>query len=229
MTPPEIDRMLRDASQSQPGPDAGLIEAIARGIVPGVRPVRAMISPARLSAVLLTGSVAIALLVSILVGQYGLRALSRFQAALIFSELAVLLWLASRALYAEMVPAGGRLTSPTRLAAWAAVASMALFVVLFPDRSATDFVHRGLGCLVMGLMVAVPAGGLSALWQRRGLVLNTAAAGAAAGLVGALTGVFALELHCPYLQPPHLLWHALVIPVAALAGAGIGRMKRFRG
>ena len=211
MTPPEIDRILRDAAQSQPGPDAGLIEAIARGIVPGVRPVRAMISPASLSAILLTGSVAISLLVSILVGQYGLRALSRFQAALIFSELAMLLWLASRALYAEMVPAGGRLTSPARLAVWAALASMAMFVELFPDRSATDFVHRGLGCLVMGLMVAVPAGGLSA------------------GLVGALTGVFALELHCPYLQPPHLLWHALVIPVAALAGAGIGRMNRFRG
>jgi hypothetical protein len=81
----------------------------------------------------------------------------------------------------------------------------------------------------MGLLVAVPAGALSALWLRRGVVLHPSAAGAAAGLMGALAGVFALELHCPYLQAPHLLWHALVIPVAAVAGAGIGRSRRPNG
>ncbi|MGO9894794.1 MAG: NrsF family protein [Bryobacteraceae bacterium] len=226
MTPPDIDRILRDSVESQPGPDAGLIEAISRGIVPGVRPVRPMMSSWRLSAILVPGSVGLALPVSMLVGQYGLRALSGFQAALIFSELAVLLWLASRALFAEMVPASPRLTSPARLATWAALALMAVFFELFPDRSATDFVHRGLGCLTMGLIVAAPAGALSALWLRRGLVLHATAAGAAAGLMGALAGIFALELHCPFLQPPHLLWHVLVIPAAALAGAGIGRIRR---
>ena len=65
-----------------------------------------------------------------------------------------------------------------------------------------------------------------AIWLRRGLVLNATSAGAAAGLMGALAGISTLELHCPYLQAPHLLWHVLVIPVAAVAGAGIGRIRR---
>jgi len=229
MTPPEFDRILRDSAMSQPGPDPSLIEAISRGIVPGIRPVRPMISSWRLSAILVPGAVVLALLVSLLVGQSGLRSLSGFQATLIFGELAVLLWLASRALFAEMVPASARLTSPARLATWTALALTAVFVQLFPDRSTTDFVHRGLGCLTMGLLVAVPAGALSALWLRRGVVLQPSAAGAAAGLMGALAGVFALELHCPYLQAPHLLWHALVIPVAAVDGAGIGRSRRPNG
>jgi hypothetical protein len=229
MTPPEIDRILRDSAASQAGPDPGLIEAISRGIVPGVRPVRPMISSWRLSAILVPGSAVWALLVSLLVGQAGLHSLSGFEAALIFGELAVLLWLASRALFAEMVPASRRLTSPARLATWTALALMAVFLQLFPDRSATGFVHRGVGCLSMGLMVAVPAGVLSGLWLRRGLVLHATDAGAAAGLMGALAGVFALELHCPHLQAPHLLWHVLVIPLAAAAGAGIGYVRRFRG
>jgi hypothetical protein len=229
MTPPEFDRLLRDSAASQPGPDPNLIEAIARGIVPGVRPVRPMISSWRLSAILVAGSGVLAMLVSLLVGQKGLHSLSGFQGALIFGELAVLLCLASRALFAEMVPASPRLASPARLATWTAVALMVVFLQLFPDRSATDFVRRGLGCLSLGLIVAVAAGVLSALWLRRGLVLNRATAGAAAGLMGALAGILTLELHCPYLQAPHLLWHVLVIPVAAAAGAGIGRMRRFRG
>jgi hypothetical protein len=229
MTPPEIDRLLRDSAASQPGPDPGLIEAIARGIVPGVCPVRPMISSWSLSAILVAGSGILALLVSLLVGQYGLPRLSGLQRALIFGELAVMLWLASRALFAEMVPASPRLTSPARLATWTALALVAVFLQLFPDRSATDFVHRGLGCLSLGLIVALPAGVLSALWLRRGLVLNRAAAGAAAGLMGALAGILTLELHCPYLQAPHLLWHVLVIPLAAAAGAGIGYVRRSRG
>ncbi|MGP8243740.1 MAG: NrsF family protein [Bryobacteraceae bacterium] len=228
MTPPEIDRMLSDSAAFQPGPDPSLVEAISRGIVPGLRPARPMISCWRLSAILVPGSVVLALLVSLLVGQYGLRSLSGFESALIFGELAVLLWLASRALFAEMVPASPRLTSPARLATWTALALMAVFLQLFPDRSTTGFVPRGLGCLTVGLLVAVPAGVLSALWLRRGLVLHPAAAGAAAGLVGALAGVFALELHCPFLQAPHLLWHVLVIPLAAAGGAGIGHVWRFR-
>jgi hypothetical protein len=228
MTPPEMDRMLRDSAASQPGPDPNLIETITGRIVPGVRPVRPMISSWRFSALLVPGVVVLALLISLLVGQLGLRRLSGFEAALIFGELAVLLWLASRALFAEMVPASARLASPGRLAAWAALALMALFLELFPDRSMAGFVHRGLGCLTMGLVVAVVAGTLSALWLRRGFVLDSTAAGAASGLMGALAGVFTLELHCPYLEAPHLLWHVLVIPLAALAGAAIGRLKSTR-
>jgi hypothetical protein len=226
MNPSEFDRLLREAAESQPGPDPSLIGKIAGEIVPGVKPVRPIVSSWQLSAALVPGSVALALLASMLVGQPGLGLLTAFQSTLIFSELAVLLWLASRALFAEMVPASPRLTSPARLATWAALALMAVFLQVFPDRSATDFVHRGLACLTLGSIVAVPGGLLAALWLRRGMVLNPTAAGAAAGLMGALVGIVTLEIHCPYLQAPHLIWHVLVIAVAVTAGAAIGRIRR---
>ena len=225
MTPPEFDRLLKDAADSQPGPDPGLVEKIERGILPDIRPSRRMISAGVLSVILVLGSTALALAASTLLGQAGLHLLSAFQGTLIFGTLGVLLWLASRSLFAEMVPASAKLTSPARLAAWSALALAALFLELFPDRSRDDFVHRGANCLGIGLIVAVVAGALAALWLRRGLVLDAARAGAAAGLVGALAGILTLQLHCPYQQPPHLLWHVMVIPVAAAAAAWIGGIR----
>jgi hypothetical protein len=67
------------------------------------------------------------------------------------------------------------------------------------------------------------------LLLRRGFALNSVSAGLAAGMLGGLTGVGVLELHCPNFQAAHvLLWHTAVAPLSGAVGAMVGWMLHRR-
>ena len=52
-------------------------------------------------------------------------------------------------------------------------------------------------------------------------------AGASIGAVAGLTGLTALEIHCPILTIPHVaVWHAGIFVVSVAAGALIGWIAR---
>ena len=49
-------------------------------------------------------------------------------------------------------------------------------------------------------------------------------------MLGGLTGVTLLELHCTNFEALHvLIWHTLVVPVSGAAGALLGWALRTRG
>ena len=75
----------------------------------------------------------------------------------------------------------------------------------------------------LGTLTAVPAGVVVWLLVRRGYILAPISAGCSIGALAGLTGLFALELHCPILTIPHVaIWHAAVVAVSAALGAASG-------
>jgi hypothetical protein len=98
-----------------------------------------------------------------------------------------------------------------------------VFFVVFDDYSAGQFFRAGLRCLGLGTLTAVPAGVFVWLLVRRGYILAPISAGCSIGALAGLTGLFALELHCPILTIPHVaVWHAAVVAVSAALGAASG-------
>ena len=98
------------------------------------------------------------------------------------------------------------------------------FALLFDDYHTTRFLSGGIVCLSVGVLHAIPAACLAAWFLRRGFAVEPVAAGAIAGTFGGLSGVTMLELHCPNLEAPHVLfWHVAVVPVSAALGALVAR------
>lgn len=224
----EIDRAL-EAASSRLGQavDPGLLERIPAGILTDLTPVRPLPAPWILAARLVALAALAAVAFAAKVGFYGLHKLGAGESALIYTALAILIWLAAMANAAAMVPAARPLIRPLPLVVAATAALAGIFALIFDDKSTVDFVQRGIPCLRAGLLDAVPAALLVWLVVRRGLVLQAAAAGAAAGALAGLAGVLMLELHCPILEAPHaMVWHVAVIPLSALAGMAVGWLRR---
>ena len=223
----DIDRALESANGGGRPLDPSLLERISGSILPGLTAVRPLPAPAVLEARLAILTAVAALAGASALGFHGIHKLTVGQSALIFSMLAVLIWLAARANAAAMVPAARRVVRPLPLVVAGSAALAALFALIFHDYSTERFVPQGIACLTAGLLNAIPAGLLVWLVVRRGFALHSAAAGAAAGALAGLAGVLMLELHCPILEAPHvMLWHVTVIPLSALAGAAAGRFFR---
>jgi len=223
----DIDRMLEAAGRPSEPLDARLMERIPNDILRDLAPVRPLPAPWVLAACLVALAALAAVAFAAKVGFYGLHKLAAGEAALIYTALAILIWLAAMANAAAMVPAARRLVRPLPLVAAAVVALAGIFALAFDDYSTANFVRRGFPCLRAGLLDALPAALLAWLVVRRGLVLHTVTAGAAAGALAGLAGVLMLELHCPILEAPHaMVWHVAVIPLSALAGAAVGWLRR---
>jgi hypothetical protein len=121
------------------------------------------------------------------------------------------------------IPGSRRRITPAALLVIVSVALVSVFALSFHDYRVDHFVSAGLRCLFTGLAHAVPAALLTWWLLRRGWVVNSVAAGFLAGLLAGLVGVATLELHCSDFQAAHVLvWHALVAPISAVAGAMVG-------
>ena len=121
----------------------------------------------------------------------------------------------------------GRLAAPGR-GAGAAFAALVLAVVAlaaFGAGAPLAPASMGLTCAASIVLLGLP-GLAGALWAVRGRpVLRPGAAGAAAGLLAAATGLTGFAVHCPAgAVAPMLGWYAL----AGLALAGIGALSAVR-
>ena len=220
-----LDDMFEDAGR--PEADPRLLERIAAKLAADARPVRPVASGWMRAAGLVAIAAAVAAAGAVLLGLRGLHRLGAGQAALILGLLLVLVALAGSVAAAQMVPGARRPVSAWVLMASSAGVLAVLFGLLLHDYSTVRFIPQGLACLTAGLLNALPAAALAWLVLRRGFVLDTVAAGAAAGLLAGLAGVVMLELHCPILQAPHVMvWHVAVIPAATLLGSVAGRLVR---
>ncbi|HXB72105.1 MAG TPA: NrsF family protein [Candidatus Acidoferrales bacterium] len=236
MKPEDLDRIFARAGaehhvEQQVEPE--LLRRISAAILPGLRPVRPMPSDRVIVAGLLLLTAAVGIAGASILGMYGIRKLSGFEAASIFVVVGLFAWLAASQSAAEMVPGSRRLVNPAVLVCTGILTLMAVFAALFGGNAGSyamdGFVQQGVGCLRAGLMHALPAAGGTWLILRRGMAVNRTAAGIAAGTLAGLAGVTMLSLHCPNLRAIHVMaWHVAVVPVSAAAGALLARALTFR-
>jgi len=220
MTPQDIDRILAQAANRSAPSDSDSAEiARATASLPGsLAPVRPIRSPWLFVLLLVAAFAAIALSGAAIFGIRGLPVLSIVRRAVIFPVILAGAGIAAVASAREMRPAGGTRISRVALAV-AVLAPLAAFALLFQDYDFRNFVPEGVRCLLAGLACAIPAGLVIFLLLRRGFILDYRATGLAAGSLAGLAGIGMLELHCPILKAPHIMfWHVAVVGISGIGG-----------
>ncbi len=223
----EIDDVLKRAADSPGEVDPAVIERIARGIGANLQPVRPLPPAWVLRLILAAVCTATALASGALLGMRGFEKMTGVEAASLFAALAALVWLGGGICVSEMIPGSRRPVSPGRFLTAVAAAMTAAFAWFFRDYHVERFVAQGIPCLTAGLAVAVPAAAASWLVIRRGMAIDRPAAGMAFGILGGLSGLAMLELHCPNSEAAHVMvWHTAVPLLSALLGMAAGRLRR---
>ena len=225
----EMDEILQRAARARPEVEPALLEHIAGSIKSSMQPVRPLPPTWVLASGLTLICAASALAGAARAGFFGVEKLSVFQRALIFPTLGILVWIAATEFVGAMIPGSRRRMAP---GAWLGVGSLTLlglFAALFRDYRTDHFVSAGVACLMVGLLHAIPTGIVGWWLLRRGFAVNSVVAGLAGGILGGLTGVTMLELHCENFQALHVLfWHTAVVPASGAAGALLAWALRFR-
>lgn len=226
----DIDEVLKRAAGQAPQPvDTALLKRVADSIQPSMRPVRPLPHTWILAAALVLVCAIVALAGAARAGFLGFEKMDPLERTLIFSMLAILVFVAATQFVNEMIPGSKRRLSPGALTATLSLVLLAVFALLFHDYHTDHFVSVGLVCLVTGVLHAIPAALLSWWVLRRGFAVNLVSAGTVAGTLGGLAGVGLLELHCPNFQAAHILvWHTAVLLVSAALGAFAGIVVRSR-
>jgi hypothetical protein len=215
-----IDRIFEQAPKDMP---ATLAEKIRARIQSDTQPVKPLPGGV-LYALLFTAIFGLAgTLFAAILGFAGLHALSWQEAIAFLIALAALAFGGSAMVARSMRPASGSLHSWI-LASVALVAYELLVLTFFRDYSMASFIHRGVVCLLLGVLCGTFAALPAWFVVRSGFVVEPGRAGAIIGLIGGLAGLLALTLHCPFITTPHAgVWHAAVIPVCVAVGAIAGR------
>jgi hypothetical protein len=224
----DIDHILDRAAKRTAEADPARVQSIADSIKPSMRPARPLPSARVLTAVTILIAAAVAIAGAARLGFLGFDKLNALDRTLIFSVLAIWVWMASAEFVSQMIPGSRhRLTPGTQLTAIIA-AMVAVFALLFHDYQTTQFVSAGLACLGAGLLHAIPTALICWLVLRKGFAVNSIAAGLAAGTLGGLAGLAMLELHCPNFEALHIMvWHSAVVPVSGALGALVAWSLRF--
>jgi hypothetical protein len=226
MSNKEIDEMLKSVPQEM---DPSLLANIEKSMLATLAPVRPLPPPWIQTASLIALVGMISVIGAAILGFEGVRRLGIERIGLIFPTLVLFTILAAALSVAEMVPGSFRIAEPRAVLAALVLAIIVLFASLFHADDTPRFVPKGIACLVVGLLVAIPTALASWLVLRRGFAVNAASAGLAAGTLAGLAGVITLELHCPNFGAMHVtIWHTAVIPVAAYAGAAVGHFFRHK-
>lgn len=223
MSDAELDGLLTGKSRSTPEVRHAVLDQVADSMRSSLQPVRPLAPAWVLTAALIAAAAAVAVSGAALTGFLGIEALSGAARATIFVTVGLIAYVTARELVSQFIPGSRHFATVSQVMAVATAALLGVFALLFGDYRAGHFVSAGVACLSTGLLYAAPAALLGAWILRRGLATNVVSAGLALGTFAGMAGVTLLELHCTNFQVPHLLWHALVIPVSAGAGALIGK------
>jgi hypothetical protein len=220
MTPADIDKVLLEAAgrsvSKQPDPNA--IERVKAALPRSLDPVRPLAPAPLFVSLLIVLFVAVAAAGAAVLGMYGFPVLSWTERVVISGALLITAGIAAVASAREMRPAGGRRMAGPALVL-AALILLTAFAGLFHDYDTSRFIAEGVPCLTAGLLFALPAALAIWLLLRRGFVLDWRAAGIAAGTLAGLSGIGVLEIHCPILKAPHVMfWHLAVVLLSGIAG-----------
>lgn len=220
----EIGDILKQAADAQSAVDPALVDRISKLVSSDLRPVRELPPSWILSGGLVLACGIVAIAVAAILGPHGIRKMTGVEIALIFSVLALLIWLAAKLCVATAIPGSRRPISGWLLGVSGCLGLAAVFGLLFHDYGIERFVPQGMACLIAGLATAIPASLAIWLLLRRGFSVNVADAGFANGALAGLAGIAMLELHCPNFEVTHVIvWHIAVLPIGALIGRFIAR------
>jgi len=223
MTDEDVDNVLQKTSGAASQVDPALLKRIADSINTSLRPVRPLPPTWILTGGLAVICAAVAVTAAARIGFYGIEKLSFGERVLVFSTLALLVWMTGKEFVSQLIPGSRQALSVGSIVTIGSAALLGVFALVFRDYHTDHFVSAGIACLLTGLLLAIPAACMSSLLLRRGFAVNPIAAGLAGGALAGLCGVTMLELHCPNFQALHVLvWHTAVVPVSAAAGALVG-------
>jgi hypothetical protein len=225
----DIDDVLNRAAGSSPQVDPALVDRISQSIGGTLRPVRPLPSLTVLAAAMMSICTAAALLAGTVLGMHGIQKMGAAASAFVFFALAIFMWIAALASCAQIIPGSRRYVAPWILLVVICLGMDAVFVWQFDGLVTEQFVAQGIPCLATGLSIAiaVAAGCWSVL--RRGLAVTPVTAGVAVGALAGLSGLAALELHCPNLEIAHVLvWHTAIPLLGGVLGAVIGLLAAAR-
>jgi hypothetical protein len=224
MTPVDIDKILLEAADRSLSQevDPSAIESAKAAIPRSFEPAPPLASVPVFVSLLMVVFLAAAAAGATVLGMYGFPVLSWAERVVISSALLATAGIAAVASACAMRPAGGR--SMAGSAFGLAVLILAItFAGLFRNYDTSRFFTEGFPCLNAGLLFALPAALAIWLLLRRGFVLDWRAAGIAAGTLAGLSGIGVLEVHCPILKAPHVMfWHLSVVLVSGIAGFFMG-------
>jgi hypothetical protein len=204
-------------------PDAARVARIREDFTKSAAPVRPLPSNGWMMALCVVVFAVLAVLLTVPFGFGGFAKLNAASAAIEYSVVGLLALVLAGAAIEGMIP-GSRRTLPPSAGVLIAILLLSVTAaLLFPDFALHDFVHRGIPCLRLGILCAIPASGLIWAMMRRGFVMDTVSAVVAGGALSGLLGVGVLALHCPILNAAHIIaWHIGVIAVTAVFGALLG-------
>jgi hypothetical protein len=219
----EIEEALNRAAPTRRLPTAGLLEQIADSVQASLTPVRPLPPLWKQAGTLLAAGMVVALLGAARAGFLGFEALPPTSRSVIFAVLATLWGLTASQVVVAWLPASRRLLPPVAVLLGVSVALLALFWLEFVDGHSERFLSQGVRCLLTGLVHAALAAALGLWIVSRGYAVNPVTAGLILGVLGGLSGVTMLELHCANFETLHVMvWHTLVVPVSGAAGACAG-------
>ncbi len=207
-------------------PDATRVAETRRKLMATTAPVRALPPNAALMITCIAVFVALAAILAMPFGYYGIENMSAAGRAMEFTVLLLLAVTLAGGVVEQMIPGSQRTLRPVVSALTAIVLLSVTALLLFPVPGSGDFVRRGLPCLRLGLTCAIPAAGLVHVMMRRGLVTDDISAAVAGGAFAGLLGVAVLTLHCPIFSSGHIVaWHVGVIALTSLLGALAGWLR----
>jgi len=211
-------------------PDPARLAKTRKVFASTVAPVRPLPSNGVLMAIGVAAFVVLAILLAAPFGFYGFAKLGVGDRVVEYSVLLLLAFVLSGIVVEQMIPGSRRIVQPEAGVLIALLLVSLTASMLFPDFSAPNFVARGVPCLRLGILCAVPAAGLVALAMRQGFLTDPMSAAIASGALAGLLGVCVLALHCPVLNAAHIIvWHVTVVAVTAVAASLLGwRLSRFR-
>jgi hypothetical protein len=140
-------------------------------------------------------------------------------AALVMGATLIGLALAALRRRARGLPADLRLSYLAVVAAPAAYAAASVLMVRPHDDGACTTMQGNLACLALATLVALGAGAAMTVALQRSLLNGASWRGAAAGALAGLVGALSVHLHCPLQNLEHLLF-AHGAPILLFAGAG---------
>jgi hypothetical protein len=223
MTDEDVDKVLQKTSRAASQVDPALLSGIADSINSSLRPVRPLPPTWILTGELAVICAAVAMTAAARTGFYGVEKLGLWERVLIFSTLAILVWMTGKEFVRQLIPGSRQPLSVGSILTIGSAALLGVFAMVFRDYRTDHFISAGIACLLTGLLLAFPAACMSGLLLRRGFAVNPVAAGLGGGALAGLCGVTMLELHCPNFQALHVLvWHTAVLPGSAAAGALVG-------
>jgi hypothetical protein len=222
VTSREVDEILATARQASTDVDPALLQRVRASLLASLSPVRRLAPARNYAATFVAVFAAIAIGVGQALRMRGLLLLNSVERIAIFGALVLFAGVAGIVVARDMRP-GSKTLRGWVLLAGALIGIEVVFFSVFHDYSSGSFWRSGSRCLGIGLLCAMPTALAVWLIVRRGYIVARVSTGAAIGTLAGLTGLTALEFHCPILAIPHVVvWHTAVVVVGAGAGALAG-------